>query len=250
MEYININTGTKPYLLVINGFLSPNSNLDNFIKHFKIKYNILLPLLPGTDNKPCDFVDLTSLVQDIENYCSTNNIKIEYLYGVSMGGVIASLVTTRQIIKPKVLIMESSPILGFNNIMTKLLTREYIIMCDKLRKGDKKLITKACNTILRDPSLISDFTTLLNNTSNDDIKNYISEINKYKMTVTKLDTKICYIYGSSFNELFMRRCSKFIKKNYKNSLVTKIKGDHLEMALFDEKNHHKIIENLLNQELS
>ena len=73
--------------------------------------------------------------------------------------------------------MESSPLLGFNNFMIKILTKKYLVITHKAQVRDKKTVKRAVNSMVTEDKL-DVFLELLDYISDTTIINYIKKENK------------------------------------------------------------------------
>ena len=89
LEYGNTN---NPTIMLVHGFESPYQIWIDYIEHYKENYHILVPILPGHDvQEKSEFNSFDDTAKEIENYCISKSINHIYaIYGMSMGGVLAS----------------------------------------------------------------------------------------------------------------------------------------------------------------
>lgn len=89
LEYGNIN---NPTIMLVHGFESPYQIGIDYIEHYKENYHVLVPILLGHDvQEKSEFISVDDTAKEIENYCISKSINHIYaIYGMSMGGVLAS----------------------------------------------------------------------------------------------------------------------------------------------------------------
>lgn len=246
LEYGNIN---NPTIILVHGFESPYQIWDDYIEHYKEKYHILIPILPGHDTQETsEFLSFETVAREIEAYCKAKSIKHIYaIYGMSMGGVLASYLWKNKVLTFDIMILESSPLLPYKNWMIQLLTKQYISITQKARKRDEKVVRNAVNSMVTEDKL-DVFLQLLDNISDTTIKNYLHEVGKFKLPadIDTPQTHIIYFYGSRFNEFLFRKVANYIKKNYKNAEAICLKGKgHCEDALLHPKDWIKQLDKYL-----
>lgn len=110
LEYGNINNST---IMLVHGFESPYQIWIDYIEHYKENYHILVPILPGHDvREKSEFNSFDDTAKEIENYCISKSINHIYaIYGMSMGGVVASYLWKNKRLTFEKVILESSPLL-------------------------------------------------------------------------------------------------------------------------------------------
>lgn len=168
---------------------------------------------------------------------------------MSMGGVLASILWQNQNIQIDKLIMESYPLLGFGNMMTNILTRQYLTITHKAQARDKKTVRQAVNSMVTEDKL-DIFMELLDHISDTTITNYIREIGKHKLPsdINIPETEIYYLYGGKINEILFRKVAKFIEKNYSNAETICLNGKgHCEDALLNPQEHIKVLNKVLKR---
>lgn len=244
LEFGNIN---NPKMLLIHGFQSPYQIWDEYIKHYMDRFHIIVPILPGHNPKLKDrFESIESIIFDIESFILKYSSSIDVVYGMSMGGMIASLLWQNKKVKIKKLILDGSPILGMNSFIKPIITKSYINLTNKCKNRDDKVINQAIGSFVREEN-INDFLEVMDEIKNEDIKGYISAISRYKLPKNiSSDTKIIFYHGTKFSDALGKKGAKYIKKHYKNSKIIKMNGlSHCETAFLRPVEMIK----LLNKEL-
>lgn len=249
MEILEFGNPKQEKIILIHGFESPYQIWDDYVEYYKNDYCLIVPILTGHNiNEDTDFESFEKCVKELEDYyIKKHGNKVFAIYGMSMGGVFASILWQHQNIKISKLIMESSPLLGFENVMVSILTKQYLTITHKAQAGDKKTVRGAVDSMVTEDKL-EIFMELLNHISDTTIKNYIKEIGKHKLpaNINTPETEIYYLYGGKINEVLFKKVAKFIEKNYQNSntICFKRKG-HCEDALLKPQEHIKVINKIL-----
>jgi len=232
LEYGNID---NPTIMLVHGFESPYQIWHDYIEYYKVKYHILVPILPGHDvQEKSEFISFDVTAKEIEEYCMSKSIDhIFAIYGMSMGGVLTSYLWKNKRLTFEMVILESSPLLSFEKWMTQILTNQYLSITQKARERNKKVVRNAINSMVTE-EMLDVFLELLDNISDTTIKNYLHEVGKFKLPadIDTPNTQIVYFYGGKINEFIFRNVAKYIEKNYKNAITICLRGKgHCEDAL-------------------
>lgn len=251
MEILEFGNKNKQKLIFINGFQSPHQSINDYIEYYKNDFHILVPILPGHNpNKKEEFISFDSCAKEIEEYFITHyGNEIYAIYGISMGGVLATHLWKNMTLKIDKLIIESSPILSYGKLITHILTKYYLKMTHKARQRDEKTIKQAVNTLVTENNL-NVFLQLLDQMTDETIKNYIKEIgkNKFPKNISNQNTEIVYFYGSKLKEIVFKKIAIYISKHYQNSKIICQKGKgHCEDTLLNPKNKIKQLDNILRK---
>lgn len=251
MEILEYGNPKQNKIILIHGFESPYQIWDDYIEHYKKDYCVIVPILTGHNiNEDDDFESFEKCVRELEDYyISKYGKNVFAVYGMSMGGVLASILWQNQNIQIDKLIMESSPLLGFGNMMTNILTKQYLTITHKAQARDKKPVRQAVNSMVTEDKL-DIFMELLDHISDTTITNYIREIGKHKLPsdINIPETEIYYLYGGKINEILFRKVAKFIEKNYSNAETICLNGKgHCEDALLNPQEHIKVLNKVLKR---
>lgn len=185
---------------------------------------------------------------ELENYyISQHGNRVFAVYGMSMGGVFASQIWQNKKIVIDKLIMESSPLLGFEIFMISVLTKQYLMLTHKAQARDKKVVKQAINSMITEdkPDI---FMELLEHVSDTTIMNYIKEIGQHKLSnnIDTPGTEIYYLYGGRINEVLFRKAAGFLEKNYPNAITMCLRGKgHCENAFLRPQEHIKVLNKIL-----
>ena len=235
MRILEYGSRSNPTIMFIHGFESPYQIWFDYIEHYREKYHILVPVLPGHDvQKKSEFISLAITAKEIEDYCISKSIDHIYaVYGMSMGGVLASCLWKNKRLTFEKVILESAPLLSFNKYMTQILTKQYVSITQKARKRNKKTVQNAVNSMVTE-DMLDVFLELLDNISDETIKRYLNEVGAFNLPsdIDTPNTQIVYFYGGKISEFIFRSVAKYIRKNYKKAATICLKGKgHCEDAL-------------------
>lgn len=240
MEILEYGNKENKKIILIHGFQSPYQVWEEYIEHYKDKYHIIVPILPGHNpNKKEDFISFKEVVKDIEDYyISRYGNDVYAIYGMSMGGVVTAQLWQNKKLNIEKVIMESSPLTFSGNFMNTMLSKTYLMLTHKTKQRDKKVLDQAVNSIISKDKL-NVFLEMMDNMSDTTIINYLKEVGSYKLpnNIDTPNTNIYYYYGTTINEMLAKKTAKYISKNYSNSRVICFKGKgHCEDSLMNPKN--------------
>lgn len=239
MEILEYGNPDNKKIILIHGFESPYQIWDEYIDYYSKDYCVIVPILTGHNPKLTeDFVSFEQCAKELEDYYINKfGNEVYVIYGMSMGGVLASYVWQNKRIKIEKLILESSPLLSYGKIMTNILIKQYLTITHKAQKRDMKTVKRAVNSMVTEDKL-EPFLKLLDYISDTTIINYIKEVGKYKLSNNlNTDTKVYYYYGGKVNEFLFRKVAKYIKKYYSNATVICLngKGHCVDALLYPDK---------------
>ena len=246
LEYGDIN---KPLLVLIHGFESPVEVWAEYVNYFLEDYHIIVPILPGHNPKEReDFVNFDLVIKELEEVLLKINKPIKLLYGMSMGGAVCGKLFDRNKLQIENLVFDGSPLLGFNNLIKKMMKNTYLDLTHKTQKRDSKTIKQAVNSIIPKEKLFL-FLDVLDNISDDTIINYINELANYHIKNDVInDTKIYFYHGTKMNELLAKKSANYLKKYYSNTQIKVFKRcGHCEISIFKPLQMIREIEDILNE---
>ncbi len=241
LEYGNPN---DPVILLIHGFESPYQVWDDYVARYQENYYVLVPILPGHDpREKSEFRSFELSAKEIEDFCISKSIdRIHAVYGMSMGGVLASVLWKNGRLSFEKIILESSPLLPFGDLATKVMTKQYITITRKARKRDKKVLQNAVHSMVPEEKL-DVFLELLDNISDTTIENYLQAVGRFHLPADLPDTQLVYFYGGKLSEVFFRNVARYLKKHYANATTVCLKGKgHCEDALLHPKERIRQLE--------
>lgn len=253
MEILEYGNKTNPKIILIHGFQCPYQIFDEYIKYYENNYHIIVPILNGHNpNLKEDFNSFEECSKQIEEYCLNNfGQNILAIYGMSLGGVLAAHLWQRKKLNINKIILESSPLVSYNKILTTILTNQYLMLTHKTQQRDKKTLEQAKKQIIPEDKMPT-FLELMDNMSDITIINYIKEISKYKLpnNIDTTNTEIYYFHGTKINELLSKKTARYISKKYPNSTIVCFKGKgHCEDSLMNPKKMIKELNKILIKQL-
>lgn len=239
-------------IILIHGFESSYQIWNDYIQHYQENYCVIVPILTGHNiNENEDFISFEQCAKELEDfYIHQFGNEVYAIYGRSMGGVLASCIWKNKRLQMSKLILENSTLLSYGNMMTKILTKQYLSLTHKTQQGNQKVLKQAVNSMITEDKL-DEFVELLKHMSDKTIMNYIKEVGKFHLphNIDTPSTHITYFYGSKINEILFRKVEKFIKKNYQNSTVICLNGKgHCEDALLQPHKMMKMLDEILQKE--
>ena len=246
LEYGDIN---KPLLVLIHGFESPVEVWAEYVNYFLEDYYLVVPILPGHNPKEReDFVNFDLVIKELEEVLLKINKPIKLLYGMSMGGAVCGKLFDRNKLQIENLVFDGSPLLGFNNLMKKMMKSTYLDLTHKTQKRNPKTIKQAVNSIIPKEKLFL-FLDVLDNISDDTIINYINELGNYHIKNDVInDTKIYFYHGTKMNELLAKKSANYLKKYYPNTQIKVFKRcGHCEISIFKPLQMIRELEDILSK---
>lgn len=251
MEILEYGNPSNNKLILIHGFQMHTDSLKPYIDSFKDDYCVIVPILPShNSNINEEFISFDKCLIEFEDYyVSRYENEVFAVIAFSMGGVFASLIWEHKKISINKLIMESSPLLKWNNFIISMMIKQYLFLTKATRNRDPKILRQATQSIVLEQNLDL-FLSLMDNMSDETIIRYIQEVGKYSLpnNIDTPNTEIYYSYGSKINEIVFRSVAKYIRKYYSNSHITcnKNKG-HCEDAILQPEEKVKELIKILKQ---
>ena len=249
MTILEYGDNNKPLLVLIHGFESPVEVWAEYVNYFLEYYHLIVPILPGHNPKEReDFVNFDLVIKELEEVLLKINKPIKLLYGMSMGGAVCGKLFDRNKLQIENLVFDGSPLLGFNNLMKKMMKSTYLDLTHKTQKRNPKTIKQAVNSIIPKEKLFL-FLDVLDNISDDTIINYINELGNYHIKNDVInDTKIYFYHGTKMNELLAKKSANYLKKYYPNTQIKVFKRcGHCEISIFKPLQMIREIEDILSK---
>ena len=249
MTILEYGDNNKPLLVLIHGFESPVEVWAEYVDYFLEYYHLIVPILPGHNPKEReDFVNFDLVIKELEEVLLKINKPIKLLYGMSMGGAVCGKLFDRNKLQIENLVFDGSPLLGFNNLMKKMMKSTYLDLTHKTQKRNPKTIKQAVNSIIPKEKLFL-FLDVLDNISDDTITNYINELANYHIKNDVInDTKIYFYHGTKMNELLAKKSANYLKKYYPNTQIKVFKRcGHCEISIFKPLQMIREIEDILSK---
>ena len=208
MEILEYGNPKNDKIILIHGFQSPYQLWNDYIDYYKNDYCVIVPILAGHNiNENDDFVSFDICAKELEEYYITKyGNKVFAIYGMSMGGILASCIWKNKNIEIEKLILESSPLLSWNKFMTNYFIKWYLNITHKTQNRDERTIKQAIGTIISEDK-VDVFLELFDHLSNKTIINCVQEVGKFNLPsdINTPNTEIYYFYGSKINEILFRK---------------------------------------------
>ena len=134
----------------------------------------------------------------------------------------------------KKIIFDGSPLVSFNNIISKMMVCFYLNITHKSQQRDKKTLEQAAKSIITQENL-NVFLQVLDNMSDITITNCINSVTDFRLSsnIEAKNSKIYFYHGTAANEAIARKSAKYISKNYPAAVIKCFKGKaHCENSLF------------------
>lgn len=244
MRILEYGKPNNPAILLIHGFESPYQIWDDYVARYQENYHVLVPVLPGHDaGEKSEFLSFEAVAKELEDFCISKSIDhIHAVYGMSMGGVLAAYLWKNGRLSFEKIILESSPLLPFGDMATKVMTKQYISITRKARQRDKKVLQNAVQSMVPEDKL-DVFLELLDNISDATIENYLQAVGRFHLPADLPDTRLVYFYGGKLSEVLFRNVARFLRKHYQNVTTVCLKGKgHCEDALLHPKERIRQLE--------
>ncbi|MBQ8515932.1 MAG: alpha/beta hydrolase [Ruminococcus sp.] len=237
MKILEFGNKEKEKLLLIHGFQTPYQIWNEYIAHFKERYHIIVPVLPGHDPEQMeDFISFSECAKELEDwYMNRCGESVYAIYGMSMGGVLAACLWRNRRLKIQKLILESSPLLGTGRLMTEVQIKLYQMMTHKTQKRDPKIIRQAVSSIVPE-CLLEDFLKMMDHMPDETIEKYIRCLAAYRMPgdMDIPGTVLYYFHGTKSNEILAKKTARFLEQHYPDTHVICFQGKgHCEDSLLN-----------------
>lgn len=197
-EFGKENTET---ILLIHPSVVKWDYFENVIPLLQKKYHLLVPALPGYDfENNSDFTSVEQIASELNNWLGAEGYTELYaVYGCSMGGSIALMVTLGQKIKIKHCIMDG----GITPYQLPWVVTRFIALKDYLmmmigRTGGMALLEKAFATDEYSKEDLQYVADVLRHCSRKTLWRTFDSCNNYKVPdpVPEMDTQIHYWYAN------------------------------------------------------
>ena len=136
MEILEFGNKEKEKIILIHGFETPYQIWEKYIEHYKNDYHIIVPILQGHNpNMKEDFISFAESAKNIEDYyISRYGNDVFAIYGMSMGGVLTSKIWQNKKLNIDKVILESSPLISYNRLLTSMMTKQYLMLTHKTQE--------------------------------------------------------------------------------------------------------------------
>ena len=217
MEILEFGNQEKDILMLIHGFETPWQVWEEYIAHFRNRYHIIVPVLPGHNPKQKEaFLSIEQCAAEVEALCESRlGNHVHALYVMSMGGIIAAQLWQNQKMQIDTLIMESSPLTATPRFISGILAKMYLMMTHKTQKRDAGIIRKATGSIIPENKL-DKFLEMMDGITDSDIIHCVHSTGSYQLPedIRMPDTGMFYFHGTGFSEILAKKTARFLRKYY------------------------------------
>ena len=249
MRFLEFGQETKKIIMLIHGMQMPWQMMMPQIEYFKEDYFVIVPILHGHDTEEkSTFLSIEQTAKEIEDYCiDTKKPLIHAVCGVSMGGAIATALWENTTLIIEKLLLDGAPLVPQNNLLTSIITKNYLKLTHKTQKRDNKTL-EMCEKNYMPKQFMPDFIKIIDIMNDETIINCCESVGHMKLN-THLQTtnmQIVYYHGTTINEMLSKKSSKLIKKFYPEIKIYSLKGyGHCEMVFLRNQEFTQKIKNLL-----
>lgn len=235
MQILEYGSTNNPKIILIHGLECPYQIWTDYINYYQDKFHIIVPILPGHNPDQLEeFISFEHIANQLEEYyLSKYKEEVYAIYGLSMGGIIASIIWQNKNIHIKNLILESTPLLQTYPILTTFITKQYLLITSLAKKRNPLILKMAQKTIIPKDKL-KYFLKLIDHISPTTLTKYSKETCKYQLppNINTQKTKLYYIHGTKITEILSKSTAKYLKNNYPNfKIITFKRKNHCENTL-------------------
>lgn len=238
-------------MVLIHGMQVPWQLWNDHIEYFSNKYHVIVPVLSGHDTEEIStFISIQEEANSIEDFILKQyGNKVSVVCGVSMGGAISALLWERKKLLIERLFLDGAPLLPYNHLIAFFIEKQYKYMTLKAQQRDRKILEQCENAFIPTKHM-SSFLKMVDMMSNKTIENCVKSITHFRLSSNCNDEiKIAYYYGTTINEYYSKKSSKFLRKYYDNVETHCLKGkSHAELYLFSPVAHIRLIESFINDD--
>lgn len=248
MRFIEYGNSKSRILIFINGTLMPWQMWTPEIKYFSKDYFVIIPVLDGHDIETKSiFTTVEKAAADIENYCIENYEKNIYaVCGSSMGGVIASILTSNNILHFQKVILESAPLVPMNKLILYLWKKSQVNQVRNIKKRNPKVLRQYKK--MYPENLFDEVIKLIDSVDEKTVLNFCNSTFTYKMpdNINTDNVKIVYWHGTTAMEMISKNSAKFLKKSYPQIEIKVFKNyNHCELSVNHPQRYIEEVEKIL-----
>ena len=251
MEILEFGNKEKPKIILIHGFQSIWQIWEKYIDYYKEDYHLIVPIIEGHNpDKMEDFKSFNDSASFLENwYINNYGNEVYAIFGMSMGGILATTILKNNKLRIKKIILDGSPLASCNWLLKFILRKFYLNITHKTQKRNPKAIENARN-FLFPSNREKEFLSLIDQMDDKIIIRFINAISDYKLS-NNLDiknTKIYYYHGDKLNEMLSKKTARYLKETYPSIKITCFKGtNHCEGLSMNYDNCIKILNEILKE---
>lgn len=200
MNIHEFGKGNEQAILLIHPSVVRWDYFEHLIPLLKNKYHLIIPALPGYDSEDeSDFTSIEKIAAELNEWLQAEEIAELYaVYGCSMGGSVALMVTLGQLIPIRHCIMDG----GITPYQLPWLVTRFIALRDYLmmmlgRTGGVRLLEKAFATDEYSKEDLQYVADVLKCSSRKTLWRTFDSCNNYKIPqpIPKVDTQMHYWYA-------------------------------------------------------
>ena len=240
-------------IIFIHGFLAPWQVLTPQIDWFSKEYHIIVPVLDG--HNPEDgsiFSTIPDAAKDISDYYVQNyGTDIFAVFGMSMGGAIASSLWMDKNLKIRKLFLEAAPLVGQPKMLSAIILKQYISLTHKTQRRHAQTL-KTCEETFMPKQYMQPFLTMVDAMSDESIRNSVVSTSGFRLPadMDTTHTEIMYCYGTTLNEVLSKKSARYLKTHYKNAKIVCKEGyAHCELSLRRPLECNQLIDDFLHNSI-
>ncbi|MDI9469297.1 MAG: alpha/beta hydrolase [Bacillota bacterium] len=121
MEVLEFGCTSRKKIVLIHGFQIPVAIWDEYIRHYRDDFHILVPVMPEHNpDHPEDFVSFSRTAEEFESYyLSRYGREVYTICAMSMGGVLAATIWQNERLEIQKLILDASPLVPVGPFASK-----------------------------------------------------------------------------------------------------------------------------------
>jgi len=239
MRFIEYGNNKNKILIFINGTLMPWQMWTPQIQYFSKDYFVIVPVLDGHDTETKSiFTTVEKAATDIEDYCIVNYGRNIYaVCGSSMGGAIASILVSNNILQFQKVILESAPLVPMNKLAIWFWKIGQVNQVRNIKKRNSKTLKQYKN--MYPDNLFNDVLNTIDVIDEKTVSNFCNSTFNYQIpnSINTDNIKIVYWHGTTAMEMFSKKSAKFLKKKYPK----------IEIKVFENYNHCELSVNHPNE---
>ncbi|PRR79001.1 alpha/beta fold hydrolase [Clostridium vincentii] len=248
MRFIEYGNNKNKLLIFINGTLMPWQMWTPQIQYFSKDYFVIIPVLDGHDTETKSiFTTVEKSAADIEEYCIVNyGANIYAVCGSSMGGVIASILVSNNVLQFQKVILESAPLVPMNKLAICFWKISQVNQVRNIKKRNPKTLKQYKN--MYPDNLFDDVLNTIDVIDEKTVSNFCNSTFKYQMpnNINTDNVKIAYWHGTTSMEMLSKNSAKFLKKNYPQIEIKAFENyNHCELSVNHPEQYIEEVEKIL-----
>lgn len=250
MRFMEFGKSNKKTMLLIHGMQTPWQIWDGHIEYFSKQYHVIVPILSGHDTEEAStFISVYQEAKTIEDFLvqhNKNNIAV--ICGISLGGVISTLLWERGNVRIDNMILDGAPLLRHSKLISFFILKQYKYLTLKTKKRDFKVLEKCKNKFIP-AKYMEYFLSIIDTMSDETITNCVNSIGSFQLpsNLNAKEMNIAYYYGTKLTEYYSKKSAKYLGKFYPKIDLHCFNGyEHGELFLFHPDDHIQAIESFLH----